>query len=63
MENKLKKINFEIEVEKAKDLIKEIKKHIHKEATSVIFNLECFQDKWDKSHSVVRFNVEYGGEK
>lgn len=58
-----KEMTFEIEIEKAKDLIKEIKKHIHKNATSVVFRLKCFQNKWDKSYDVANFDVEYGGEK
>lgn len=59
----IKKLIFEIEVDKAKRLIKEIKKHIQTDLTSVIIELECTQDKQDKTYDVTRFKVGYGGTK
>ncbi len=58
-----KKLTVEIEVEKAKNLIKDIKKHILKDSTTVVINLVCNQDKHDKSYNLVNAKVEYGGQR
>jgi hypothetical protein len=59
----IKKMNFEMEVNDAKEFIKEIEKHLHKSSTSVVFCLESTQDEHDKSFDVARFDVGYGGQK
>jgi len=57
------KLSIEIDVDKAKELMNGIAKHIHKNSTSVILDLKCFQDKWDKSYKVQEIIVGFGGEK
>jgi len=59
----MEKITFEIDVDKAKELIKELEEHMQEYSTTIIFDLECNKDEWDKTYDVIRFNVEYGGEK
>jgi len=63
---KAKVLYFEIEVNDVKELIKELKKHIEKDSTSVVFNLMCSQDNkvlYPNSYDVQDFKVEWGGTK
>jgi hypothetical protein len=63
---RLKSLTFEMEIEKAKEFIKELKKYVKENSTSVVFNFNCYRENWKlypNTYNIISYEVEFGGEK
>lgn len=58
-----KKLYFEIDVDTAKRLIKELGEHILSKSTTVCFKFDTSLDKNENTHFVNDFDVIFGGER